>query len=267
MTPANVLSLARNSLRIGIAEFKGMYTLPAWIFGWLLRVVFQVFFFSLVGRLIGSSEQVRFLLVGGAILAAALEAMVVVMSATDDRSSGMLAMLATTPGSYFVVYVFRHLNYLGTGLATSTFALFLGSWVMGVDLHLPRALLVVPLIALGAATCYAFAAFIGALTARAAQAYWLSLNVSYLSLMALSGFTIPLGSWPAPLVWLAQVLPFTHGLQAIRSILGDTPDWPVVLGQVGLETLLLLAWLGLAWLAVRTTIERARRNGDIDLPT
>lgn len=267
MTTATIASIARHSLRIGIAEYKGMYTVRTWIFGWLLRIIFQVFFFALVGRLIGSPDQVKFLLIGGAILAAALDALVVVMSATIDRSSGMLALLITTPGQYFIVYLFRHLIYLATGLVTSTIALFVGSSVMGVTLPFPDALAIIPLIALGSGSAYALAMLVGALTARAAQAYWLSLNVTYLSLMALSGFTIPLGTWPAPFVGVAEILPFTHALQAIRVVLGESPLWGLALGEAGLEVLVLLGWLAGAWLVLRGTVNRARRNGTIDLPT
>jgi ABC-2 type transport system permease protein len=262
----NTVSVVRHSLAIGVAELRATYTLQSWVLGWLMRVVFQVLFFALIGSMIGSPERVKFMLVGGAVLAACMEATMVILTAMADRTLGTFSLLVTTSGDYFTVCLGRNLNFLGTGLVTSTVALFLGAAVMGVHLPMPQALLVIPLVALGATTTYMFAAFLGSLTARSTQGYWLSLSITYMTLMALSGFVIPLGFWPQPFVWVAQVLPFTHVLPAIRSMLEDAPQWAFVLRQAGLELLLTLAWFHLGRVACRLTISAARRNGGIDLP-
>jgi len=70
------------------------------------------------------------------------------------------------------------------------------------------------------------------------------------------GALIPAGTLAA-LDIVGSVLPATHGLVAIRSALAGGP-W---LAQVGLEVLVGLGWLVLAWFLFGAQAVRARRTG------
>lgn len=257
-------AVVRHSLIVGIEELRSDYTLRTWLFGWMLRVVFQVLFFALVGRFVGSPEVVRFLLVGSACAVAVLEALVVVMVTAADRWAGLLPLLVATPGSYFTTYLARNLTYIVTGTATASVSMFIGSALLRVCFPYPDAILVVPIIMLGAMTTYLFGCLLGAIVARTVQGRWLLLNVGNLSMSALCGFLVPVGFWPQPFTAMAEVLPFTHALRAIRGVLSESPTSSIV-AQCGIEVLVAAGWFVVARASFTTTIERARRDGSIEL--
>lgn len=261
----SVRLLTKASVRIGIEDLKAFYTWRTWLFGWVLRIVFQVLFFSLLGRYVDQPGAVEFLLVGGAAVVAVLETMVIVVFTSFDRASGTLPLLVAAPGDYFLVVIFRNVNLVATGTATSAIALFTCSFALGVPLPYPQALLVIPVIALGAVSTFLFGLFLSSFVFRAAGGRWIMLNVGYMSLSALCGFVIPVGFWPSPLSELAEILPFTHALRALRDLLFHPGPAGQVLAQTGLELLVALGWLVLARVAFLASVERARRAATIDL--
>ena len=48
----------------GANDYWSIFTLKSWAFGWLIRVVSQVTFFALIGKLLRSDVQTDFLLLG-----------------------------------------------------------------------------------------------------------------------------------------------------------------------------------------------------------
>ena len=50
-------AVLRHAAIAGFQDFRAMYSWKTWCTGWLLRVVMQVIFYSLLGRLIGSGGK------------------------------------------------------------------------------------------------------------------------------------------------------------------------------------------------------------------
>ncbi len=257
--------LVKASAAVGIADLKAFYTWRTWLFGWLLRVLFQVLFYALLGRYVGGRGPEAFLLVGGCAAVAVLEAMTIVLFSSFDRMFGMLPLLVAAPGDYFLVLLFRNINVIASGTVTSSVALFVCSAVMRVSLPYPVALIAIPILALGGCSTYLFGVFLSALLAKRVTGRWLFLNVSYMGLSALCGFLIPVGFWPAPFTWIAEVLPFTHALRALRGLLLYGMPASQVLGNVALEALVAVGWFVVARIAFRASLALARRDGSIDL--
>ena len=86
-------------------------------------------------------------------------------------------------------------------------------------------------------------------------------NVARLAIMALCGVSVP-GVLPAALRWAAQVLPLTHGLDAIRQLFGH-PTASSVLAGAGLEVVVGVGWLGLSLSTFRLLAEAGRRDGSL----
>lgn len=261
----NLSILVRSSAIIGIIDLKAFYTLRTWAFGWLMRVIFQVLFFTLIGVYVGSPHTTRFLLIGSAAAIAVLEAMTIVLHTAMDRWLGTLPLLVASPGSYFTMLVARHSNVIATGTATASIALLVCSRIIGIDILSPASLLAVPIILLGAISAYLFGVFLSSLVAKKTSGRWVVMNLGYLGLTALCGFVVPLGFWPAPLTALAQVLPFTHALQALRGLLLNGAGASTIAAQVGLEIVVAAVWLVLGKLALSASVAMARRDGSIDL--
>lgn len=265
MPKSNLSVLLRASFLVGLEDLRAFYTWKTWTFGWLLRVLFQVLFFTLIGRYLGVPDTVRYLLVGSASAIAVLESMTIVLHTAFDRAQGALPLFVSSPGDYFVMLVARNFIVVVTGTFTALIALPVCALVVGVPLPYPAAFAAIPLIAAGATSVYLFGVFLSALMAKLTVGRWVVLNLGYLGLTAVCGFVVPVGFWPAPLTWLAQVLPFTHALQALRGLLTDGVSIEHVLAQGALELIVAACWFVVGRLAFRASIELARRDGSIDL--
>ena len=73
---------------------------------------------------------------------------------------------------------------------------------------------------------------------------------------------MPLAAYPAPVAVVAQFLPLTHGLVAIRSVLAG--DLGPVLPQAALEAAVGLGWLGLCLATFSRFLRRGRRDGSLE---
>ncbi|MGH8874427.1 MAG: ABC transporter permease, partial [Acidimicrobiia bacterium] len=93
------LSVLRSAAVSALADLGTIYTWQTWTFSWLTRVLAQVTFFALIGRLLGSEDRVHFLLVGNAVAIAAIASLPVVASTTWERRSGTLPLLVACPSS------------------------------------------------------------------------------------------------------------------------------------------------------------------------
>jgi ABC-2 type transport system permease protein len=253
----------RHSAASGFADFARMFTWRTWSSAWLGRVIMQVLFFALIGRLLGDAEAVRFLLIGNAVMIAASESLMTVASTTWERRAGTLPLLVASPTSPLVVFIGRSVQWVASGATSATVAFFVVAAVFGVDLPWPQALLVPVLIAAVSVAAYLFGSFLGALVLRAMDARNVVSNIAIWSMMAICGVNVPADFWPRGIQVIASVLPVTHGLQAIRDLL-DGAAAIVVLRGVGLELLVGAGWLLLALLSIKRLVDNGRRTGTIE---
>jgi len=263
-TLANSATVVRASAIVGFEDLRAIYTWRTWTLGWLLRVVVQVTFFALLGRYIGQTDRVEFLVVGAAASVAALEALSVVMFASADRWAGLLPLIVASPGDYHLVLLSRNVNCVATGTVTSGIALLISQWVVPTGFEFGPLLLCLPLLALGALSTYCFGGFLCAIVTKVTNGRWLVLNASYMTLSVVGGFLVPLDFWPEPVQWFAEVLPFSHALQAMRGVLhGASAGF--VLGRCAAEVLVMLGWLVVGRLALSASVAMGRRDGSIEL--
>ncbi len=257
------LHVLRHSAASGFADFGHMFTLTTWSTAWLGRVVMQVLFFAMIGLLLGDADTVRFLLIGNAVMIAATESIMTVASTTWERRAGTLPLLIASPTSPLLVFIGRSVQWLPSGIASSTISFFVVAAVFGVDLPWPEALLVPALIVVVSVSAYLFGSFLGALVLRAMDARNLVSNLAIWSMMAICGVNVPTDFWPAGVQAVAKVLPVTHGLGAIRDLL-DGASATTVLQGVGLELLVGTGWLLLALLSIKRLVDHGRRTGTIE---
>lgn len=109
----------------GFQDFGYTYTVWSWGFGLFLRMMAQVAFFASIGRLLGSKDQVAYLLVGNAVMAAAAGCLTAAVATTWERNAGTLPLPVASPTSPLVVLMGRSVFFVANGLAFSVGALVL----------------------------------------------------------------------------------------------------------------------------------------------
>jgi ABC-2 type transport system permease protein len=258
-----MVRVLRYAVLAGFQDYSVTFTWKTWLAGWYVRVLFQVVFFALIGRLLGSEGQLQFLLVGNAVMLAAIGSLFAVAGTTWERRAGTLPLLVAAPSSPLVVFAGRSAWALTDGFVSSVAAFFVAAPLFGLDLPWPRTLLVVPLTALVAASSYALGMFLGGLVLRAMSMRNVTANLTWGTIMAIGGVNVPVDYYPAPVQWLAQMLPLTHGLQAIRELLAGE-SFRSLIPDAGLEVLVGLGWLTLALITFNRLAEGGRRDGSIE---
>lgn len=260
---ATFLHVARRAVRTGYEAYTVIYTWRTWLAGWYLRVLAQVAFFALIGELLGSRERTHFLLVGTAVFLGTLGAFTAVASSAWERWSGTLPLLVASPTSPIVVFSTRSLFFVADGVLTSLAAFSVAAPLFGVALPWPRVLLVAPLVLLVALASYALAIAVGGLVVRAPSTRNVAANVTTGTMLTICGAVVPVAFYPAAVRWLAEILPLTHGLRAIRDLLAGEP-LAALLPNVGLEAAVGLGWLVVALLTFDRLAEQGRRDGSIE---
>jgi ABC-2 type transport system permease protein len=260
---AGAVTLLRESAVFAVVEMRATHTPITYVFGWLLRLVLQTVFFALVAGYVGTRDSLRYSLVGNAVVLGCLESMIVVLMMVQERSTGTLPLLAASPTSHVPVYLGRGLHWMASGLVSSCTAFVVLPFALGVALPWPRSALALPVLAVVCVSSYCYGCVLGAIGLRYMGVTWLLLNLGYLPVMAFCGVNVPLSFWPWPLHALAEVLPVTHGLLAVRGILAGASAGSV-LGQVALEAAVGAGWLAVAWWAIDRVVRRGTVTGSLE---
>jgi ABC-2 type transport system permease protein len=155
---------------------------------------------------------------------------------------------------------------IADGLAASLGALFVVGPLFGIDFPWPEVLLVVPLTLLVGVTTYFVGTFLAGLIIRWREGNIVVANVAIVAVMTICGVNVPLSFYPAPLEWLSQLLPLTHGLIAIRGVI-DGMAAAEIWRQIALEALAGSAWLVLAVATFDRFVSRGRRDGSLEFAT
>ena len=255
----------RAGAMVSWADLRVVYTWKTWTFGWLVRIVCQVVFYAIIGRLLGSDDDVARLFTGAAVMAAVTEVMLVCASTTWERMQGTLPMLVTAPGGLAPTLAGRSVLWLPSGLATSLVCLFL----VGPFFHVQPApldgLAMAVLLVVGTLGTYAFGLVLAGLVLWVPDLRNLASTVAVGLMTACCGAVVPLTYWPGWVQGTVQVLPITHALAGIHAAREGTLTAADFLGQLGLAAGTGLLWLALSGLVIRYFADVTRRTGRYEI--
>lgn len=246
----------------GFLFFAGIYTWRSWTFGLLGRMITQVAFFASIGRLLGSTEQVKYLLIGNAVMVAANGALTVVQTTSRERNMNTLILLVASPSSPVLAIMGGTSWFIANGLLTSIGSLVIVAPMFGVALPWARLPELLALMILVTVSMYMAGTFIGGIVMRFPSMNRSAFNISRLTVMALCGISIPRSFYPGAIRRIGDFLPLTHGLDAIREVFGDDRA-SYILGRAGLEVAVGAGWLVLALMTFSRMADAGRRNGSI----
>ncbi|GAB3505887.1 ABC transporter permease [Amycolatopsis cihanbeyliensis] len=246
------------------AEFTAFYTWRTWTVTWLGRLLLQVCFYAVIGRMLQSPQRLEFLLIGNSVAIVAIDACVVIILTILERRTGTLGLMVAAPSTHVTVYLGRGLMHLISGIVAAVIALGCLTPLFGLSLPWPRSLVIPCLVAVTGFACYAYGTCIAAMVMRFPSARWIALNLSYLVLMTFCGVNVPVSFWPDWVQKITSALPLTHGLDAIRLLITDGDAFQVV-AQTALELLVAIGWLVAAGIGFHLLVIRERKAGTLEL--
>ncbi|MFB8141363.1 ABC transporter permease [Streptomyces parvus] len=261
--PLRALTAVRQGFVVARTDFAWFYSWKTWLGGWLVRVLCQVAFYSMIGVMVGDADYVVYVVLGAAMMICVAETLMTVASTTWDLNLGTFPLLAASPVVPGYYYFGRSVMWPLSATVTTSIAIFVMSFFFELGWAAARLPLVVPLVLLTSFATYCMALVLGAVAVLAPGARNVMSAVVTMAITAFCGAVAPVGFWPDAVGWAARAVPVTHGLDAIRGLeSGASPG--SVAASAGLVGLAGVVWFAIAMLAFRGLFIRSRK-GDSSL--
>lgn len=218
------------------------------------RAMLQPLFLAYLGYLAAGLPGRRFAIVGACVHIVALAAVIKAAdSLTEDQTAGTLNRIRMSRQGLPLVQLTRCWIYLVEATASALVAVvgvcaYFGEWQLMGSL-----LKGAPLFLLVALSATAFGLAVAALAALHPASPVLT-NFTVYALLVLSGIIAPVDQLADPLRWLSQIMPLTHGAEALRALADGLP-WAA---HAAKEALVGAGWLVAGWLLLMRNDRRAR---------
>jgi ABC-2 type transport system permease protein len=224
---------------------------------------FQLFFFAALGSY-ATDRSPAYFAIGNAVQVSALAGVFgMTMAIANERWFGTLPALLATPANRVAVFAGRFMPFIVNGLLVSLYAFGLGVVFLGVRLA-PGSIAVAGVALLVTVfSCTAIGALQGAISLRLRDGLF-GANLVTMAILLFCGVNIPLRELPGWMQLVGNLLPFTHGVEAVRQA-ADGAGFGQVGWLIGIEALVGIAYAVLAF-ALFVYLERsARRNATLDV--
>jgi ABC-2 type transport system permease protein len=224
---------------------------------------FQLLFFAALGSY-ATNRSPAYFAIGNAVQVSALAGVFgMTMAIANERWFGTLPAILATPANRVALFAGRFLPFVANGLFVSLYAFGVGVVFLGVRLA-PQSLAVAGLALLATVfSCTAIGALQGAISLRLRDGLF-GANLIMMAILLFCGVNIPLAELPAWMQVVGNLLPFTHGLQAVREA-ADGAGFGQVGGLIGVEVLIGIAYAVVAFGLFSYLEMSARANATLDV--
>jgi ABC-2 type transport system permease protein len=225
--------------------------------------LFQILFFTYLGRFSQSGQDDAFFVVGNAVQVCAMASVYgMTMAVANERWFGTLGPLLASPANRAAVFLGRGVPVLANGLVVSAFGFLVGA----VLLDFRPGLDVVPALAatvvVSALSCTAFGMLLGSIGLRAKD-FFFAANMAYFLMLLFCGVNIPLDVLPGWMEAVGRCMPMTHGIMAAREVAAGAPLSSVA-GLVATELGVGACYAAAAYGLFRVLELASRRNAVLD---
>jgi ABC-2 type transport system permease protein len=225
--------------------------------------LFQIVFFTYLGRFSGAKENDAFFIVGNAVQVCAMSSVYgMTMAVANERWFGTLGPLLASPANRLAVFLGRGLPVLANALVVSLFGFLVGVVLLGFRPGWDVVPALAAVVLATALSCTAFGMLLGSIGLRAKD-FFFAANLAYFLMLLFCGVNIPLDVLPGWMEAVGRCLPLTHGIAAAREVapgasLGHVSG--LVLTELGIASAYAAAGLAL----FRVLEHESRRSAVLD---
>ena len=225
--------------------------------------LFQILFFTYLGRYSDSGQSDSFFIVGNAVQVCAMSSVYgMTMAVANERWFGTLGPLLASPANRAAVFLGRGLPVLANGLLVSAFTFAMGALLLGFSPGLASVPALAAVVLVTVTSCTCFGMLLGSIGLRAKDFFFVA-NLAYFLMLLFCGVNIPLSELPGWMSFVGRCLPLTHGIAAAREVaagasLGD------VSGLVWTEAGIAVAYAVGAYVLFRVLERESRRSAVLD---
>jgi ABC-2 type transport system permease protein len=224
---------------------------------------FQLLFFAALGSY-ATNRSPAYFAIGNAVQVSALAGVFgMTMAIANERWFGTLPAILATPANRVALFAGRFMPFVLNGLLVSLYAFALGVIFLGVRLA-PGSLAVAGLALLVTVfSCTAIGSLQGAVSLRLRDGLF-GANLVTMAILLFCGVNIPLRELPGWMQVIGNLLPFTHGLEAVRQA-ADGAGFDQVGGLIGIEALVGVTYAVGAFVLFSYLERSARANATLDV--
>ena len=228
------------------------------------RIILQSLFFVYLAKAAGGDSLARFALIGNAIQIAVFMVMLSMEEVIEsEKWNDTFQYLIASPANWFPMMLGKSMSYFGDALIAATVSFSVLIPVLHVNIAFANLLKAVPIILIIISSASALGWAIGAFSLPIRYGYMICNWAAY-AMMIFCGVNIPTSALPPAIQVVGNLLPVTHGLQAVRAII-DGASYASVLPLVGKEILIALTYSAVAWLTFGYRMRVTRQRGTFEL--
>jgi ABC-2 type transport system permease protein len=223
--------------------------------------LFQILFFSYVGRFSGLEDD-TFFVVGNAVQVCSMAAIYgMTMTIANERYFGTLAPLLATPANRLVLFLGRGIAPIANGLLVSAFGFCVGALLLNFELPASQIPTLAVVVLITVLSCTALGMTLGSIGLRARDVFFIS-NLMYFFMLLLCGVNVPLEELPSVMQSIGRALPLTHGIEAARGV-ADGASFGDVWSLVRTEALIGICYAVVAFGLFRFFETEGKRTGSL----
>lgn len=223
---------------------------------------FQILFFAALGSY-ATGMAPEFFAIGNAVQVCSMAGIYgMTMAVANERWFGTLPALMASPANRAALFGGRFIPFIVNGFLVSAYG-FVLCWVF-LDVRFDAATLGVVVLAMivTAFSCSAIGAVMGGVSLRLRDGLF-GANLLVFLFLLLCGVNIPLAALPEWMQAVSQVLPFTHGLAAVRLAI-DGATLAEVGGLIATEFIIGVAYAVAAFFLFSWLERSSYRNATLD---
>jgi ABC-2 type transport system permease protein len=224
---------------------------------------FQLLFFAALGSY-ASGRSPAYFAIGNAVQVSALAGVFgMTMAIANERWFGTLPAILATPANRVALFSGRFLPFLANALFVSVYAFVVGVLFLGVRIQLESLGVVALALIVTVFSCTAIGALQGSISLRLRDGLF-GANLLMMAFLIFCGVNVPVAELPGWMQVISQILPFTHGLEAVRQA-ADGAGLSQVAGLIGIELGIGVAYAVAAFFLFSFLERSSRANATLDV--
>ena len=223
---------------------------------------FQILFFAALGSYATGMDP-EFFAIGNAVQVCSMAGIYgMTMAVANERWFGTLPALMASPANRAALFGGRFIPFIVNGFLVSAYGFALCWIVLGVRFDAATLGVMVVAMIVTAFSCSAIGAVQGGVSLRMQDGLF-GANLLVFLFLLFCGVNIPLEALPPWMQAVSQVLPFTHGLEAVRQAI-DGATLAEVGNLIVIEFLIGVAYAIAAFFLFRWLERGSYRNATLD---
>jgi ABC-2 type transport system permease protein len=225
--------------------------------------LFQILFFTYLGRYSGAGPNDAFFIVGNAVQVCGMASVYgMTMAVSNERSFGTLGPLLASPANRLAVFLGRGVPVLANGLLVSAFGFLVGIVLLDFRPADGSTWPLVLVVVVTTVSCTCFGMLLGSIGLRGKDFFFVA-NLAYFLMLLFCGVNVPLDVLPAWMELVGRCLPLTHGIMAARELAAGA-SLGSVSGLVWTELGIAAAYAAAGYFLFRLLERASRRDAVLD---